>query len=67
LPRVPRKKIKIIIQSVCHVIRKKVTQRKCTVNWPRGYSKTKKKLQGPNPIFFFFKGGKTKSALYYRG
>jgi len=31
-----------------------------------GYSKTKKNLQGPNPISFF-RGGKTKRALYYRG
>ena len=31
-----------------------------------GYSKTKKNLQGPNPISFF-SGGKTKRALYYRG
>jgi len=45
MPRVPHKKIKLIIQSARHAIRKcwvsVPRQQKCTVSWPRGYFKKK--------------------------
>jgi len=62
MPRVPHKK-NYTVSVPRH--QKNVTQRKCTVSWPRGYSKTKNIYK--DQIQFFFTGSKTKSVLYYRG